>query len=66
MHEKQLCLCISDEMLPQLVSWYHVAMMHVEDMNHLEQTLQRHFYDPEMQGEVQKQVATCDHFQWLK
>ncbi len=48
--EQHWRICVSDEMLPQLIKWYHAAMTHVEGMSRLEDTLNTHFFHPRLQA----------------
>ncbi len=50
--EKPWHISVSDKMLPQLVRWYPVVMVHVEGMTYLEDTLPTYFHHPELRGEV--------------
>jgi len=59
-------ICVSDEMLPKLVTWYHTASAHVEGMTRLYETLSQHFFHPNLLREVRKQVSSCDICQRLK
>jgi len=52
-------IILSDEMLPRLVRWYHLATAHIEGINRLEATIGRHFYHPALRQEIQRQISVC-------
>ena len=52
-------ICLTDEMLPKLVRWYHEATVHAEGMTRLENTIRRHFHHPKLRNEIQNQINNC-------
>jgi transposase InsO family protein len=63
---QQQLICITDEMLPKLVKWYHELTVHTEGMDRLEVSIRRHFWHPNLRQEVRNQVSQCSICQRMK
>jgi hypothetical protein len=59
-------IVLSDEMLPRVVRYFHLATSHAEGMDRLEATMRRHFYHPRLREEIRDQVGKCDKCQTNK
>ena len=65
-HRHDFQIVLPDAMLTRLVRWYHEATMHVEGMDRLEQTIQRHYYHPHLRREIRDIVRSCPICQTMK
>ena len=46
-------ICLTDEMLPKTVKWFHEATVHNAGISHLEDQLLLHFNHPKLSSEIQ-------------
>ena len=59
-------ICLTQEMLPKFIKWYHEKMAHIEGSSWIERTLKRHFYHPKMDDEINKLIQSCEACQKYK
>ena len=52
-------ICLTAEILPKVITWYHEATAHVEGISRMEQNLKRHFYHPRMHEKVKEVLSSC-------
>ena len=59
-------IALSDEMLPNVVRFYHEATAHAEGEKRLLETLSRHYYHPRLSRAVKEHVSRCRTCQTMK
>jgi hypothetical protein len=59
-------IVLSDEMLPRIVTYYHLLTNHSEGMTKLEASIRRHFWNPRLRDEIRTQLNACDICKTMK